>query len=85
MRNRCVVAVPSLRYAPTQSRFGRGNSILRDAGAIDIDKRVDEWRASAGRGFDPKAQPYSFDDRTRPVALRHTGEVAGTRPAGLRR
>jgi hypothetical protein len=37
-------------------------SVLRNAGAIDIGRRADEWRASGWTGFDPEAAPYSFDE-----------------------
>ena len=45
-----------------ESRADEAESILKSAGAIDIDTRVEEWRASGWTGFDPKAAPYSFDE-----------------------
>ncbi len=45
-----------------ESRSDEAADILRDAGAVDIDRRADEWRASGWKGFDPKAAPYSFDE-----------------------
>lgn len=37
-------------------------AILQNAGAVDIDRRADEWRASGWTGFDEKAAPYSFEE-----------------------
>jgi len=70
-----------------ESRSEEATSILRDAGAIDIDKRVDEWRASGWTGFDPKAQPYSYDEIERDRSRYATrANMAGTTDAaGLRR
>jgi len=69
-----------------QSRTDEATAILRDAGAIDIDKRVDEWRASGWTKFDPKAQPYSYEDIERDRTRYTTrANVSGTTDAGARR
>ena len=35
---------------------------LNDAGAVDIDERVAQWRSSGYSGYDPSAQEYSADE-----------------------
>ena len=62
-------------------------SILREAGGVDIDRRVEEWRSSGWTGFDPKAAPYSFDeierDRARYVAPQMMATTSDTAWAKL--
>jgi len=62
-----------------ESRADEAASILRDAGAVDIDRRAEEWRVSGWMGFNPKAEPYSFDEiernRSRYAAI---GTMAAT-------
>jgi hypothetical protein len=45
-----------------ESRSDEATAILREAGAVDIDKRVEQWRATGWTGFDPKAAPFSYDE-----------------------
>lgn len=35
---------------------------LLDAGAVDIDERVEQWRQQGYSGYNPDAQPYSADE-----------------------
>ena len=35
---------------------------LNDAGAVDIDERVAQWRSSGYSGYDPSAKEYSADE-----------------------
>jgi len=55
------------------SRADEATSILRSAGAIDIDRRAEEWRTSGWSGYDPKAEPFTFEEiernRTRYAAV----------------
>jgi hypothetical protein len=48
---------------------------------VDIDQRVEEWRAGGWRGFDPQAEPYSHDQtlQERERYLRQGGQQ---RPEG---
>ena len=45
-----------------ESRAERAADIMREHGAIDIDRRVERWRESGWRGYDADAQPYSRDE-----------------------
>lgn len=36
--------------------------VLADAGAIDIDRRVEQWREQGWTGYNPEAQPYTPDE-----------------------
>jgi|KBSMisStaDraftv2_1062788.scaffolds.fasta_scaffold86748_3 hypothetical protein len=45
-----------------ETRADEAESILRSAGAIDIDKRVEAWRESGWTGYDPKAKPFTFEE-----------------------
>lgn len=38
---------------------------LLDAGAVDIDERVEQWRQQGYSGYNPEAQPYSPDEIAR--------------------
>ena len=58
-------------------RADEATAILRDAGAVDIDKRVETWRADGWSGFDPTAKPYSFEE----IERNRTRYVAGEQPA----
>jgi hypothetical protein len=41
------------------------SDILDECGAIDVDERVDRWRAGGYTGFDPSAPVYSDEDARR--------------------
>jgi hypothetical protein len=43
-------------------RAERVAEIMRSRGAIDIESRVAAWRESGWTGFDPSAQPFSYED-----------------------
>jgi len=45
-----------------ESRTAEAESLLRGAGAIDIDKRVEAWRETGWTGYDPKAKPFTFEE-----------------------
>jgi len=44
------------------TRTHEAEAVLRDQGAIDITARVEQWRSSGWKGYDPKAAPYSFEE-----------------------
>ena len=56
-RGSTVVAVT----VPDQSRVEEVRSILTACGAVDIDKRTENWRQDGYSGFDPASQPYEAD------------------------
>jgi uncharacterized membrane protein len=45
-----------------ESRAERAADVMREHGAVDIERRVEEWRESGWTGWNPEAQPYSLDD-----------------------
>lgn len=45
-----------------ESREDEVTRILRDAGAIDVDRRAEEWRSAGWRGYDSSAEPYTFEE-----------------------
>jgi len=57
-----------------EARADEATSILRDAGAVDIDKRVEQWRSGGWSGFDPKAEPFTFDEIERNRTSYSAGE-----------
>jgi hypothetical protein len=49
---------------------GRAADIMNRHGAVDIGRRVEDWRQSGWSGFDERAEPYTLD---RPAAREATG------------
>lgn len=51
------------------SRVDEAESIIRRHGAFDIEDRATQWKSEGWTGYDPKAEPFSFEeierDRTR--------------------
>lgn len=45
-----------------ETRTDEASSILRNSGAIEIDKRVEVWRDTGWTGYDPKAKPFTFEE-----------------------
>ena len=45
-----------------ESRVDEATEILRDAGAVDIDHRVEEWRSTGWSGYDASAEAFSFEE-----------------------
>jgi uncharacterized membrane protein len=62
-----------------ETRAERAADIMRDHGAVDIERRVETWRQTGWSGFDPNAQPYSADDLDREHAMYGTREGGSTR------
>ena len=44
------------------SRIARATDILEDCGAIDVDERVERWKAAGYTGYDAQAQPLTRDE-----------------------
>jgi hypothetical protein len=52
-----------------ESRAEEAADIMRDRGAVDIQRRVERWREQGWERFDSTAQPYTSDDIRRDRAL----------------
>ncbi|HSC22173.1 MAG TPA: hypothetical protein VLG08_00530 [Casimicrobiaceae bacterium] len=68
------------------ARAERAAEIMRNHGAVDIERRAEKWRQSGWSGFDEKAQPYTAEDLARDEDLygeraRETGLASGA-PTG---
>ena len=44
------------------NRVDEAEAIMRRNGAFDIKDRVTQWQSTGWTGYDPKAEPYSFDE-----------------------
>jgi uncharacterized protein (TIGR02271 family) len=44
-----------------ESQAGRVRSLLENSGAIDVDRRVEQWKAAGYTGYDPMSAPYTAD------------------------
>jgi uncharacterized protein (TIGR02271 family) len=47
------------------SQIGPATEILEDCGAIDVDERVERWKASGYTGYDEQAKPLSREEIAR--------------------
>jgi len=65
-----------------ESRADEATGILRDAGAVDIDRRAEEWRSAGWSGYDPSAEPFSFEEIER-NRTRYSTRADQTGRAGL--
>jgi len=45
-----------------ESRVDEAERILRSNRAFDIDDRVVQWRSEGWTGYDPNAEPFSFEE-----------------------
>ena len=68
-------------------RAERAADIMRAHGAIDIERRAEQWRERGWTGFDEKAQPYTVTDLDRDRDLygerdRETGIASGAPTGG---
>lgn len=76
-------------------RADRAADIMREHGAIDVERRAEQWREKGWNGFNADANPYTSDDLQRdrdlygaadgPTALPQTGGVPGDRAASSTR
>jgi hypothetical protein len=69
------------------ARAERAAEIMRNHGAVDIERRAEQWRQRGWSGFDEKAQPYTAEDLAREEDLygerdRETGLASGTPTGG---
>jgi hypothetical protein len=69
------------------ARADRAADIMRSHGAIDIERRAEQWRERGWTGFDEKAQPYTAEDLDRDRDLygerdRVTGMASGASTGG---
>lgn len=69
------------------ARADRAADIMRAHGAVDIERRAEQWRERGWTGFDDKAQPYTPDDLDRDRDLyaktdRVTGIASGASTGG---
>lgn len=62
--------------------------IMREHGAVDIDRRAEQWRDDGWKGYDATAAAYTREDMqrdrlraNRSVSSEHDIDVAATRPA----
>jgi hypothetical protein len=70
------------------ARAERAAEIMRSHGAIDIERRAEQWRERGWTGFDEKAQPYTPADLDRDRDLygerdRETGIASGASTGGV--
>jgi hypothetical protein len=63
------------------ARAERAADIMRAHGAIDIERRAEQWRAHGWTGFDESAAPYTAEDIDRERAL-HAGAGRGETTGG---
>lgn len=59
-------------------RVEQARSALAAAGAVDIDKRTESWRADGYSGFDPSAQPYHPDQIAAERSRYQTSSLSGS-------
>jgi hypothetical protein len=69
------------------ARAERAADIMRSHGAVDIERRAEQWRERGWTGFDEKAQPYTVADLAREEDLygerdRETGLASGAPTGG---
>ena len=69
------------------ARAERAAEIMRNHGAVDIERRAERWRERGWTGFDEKAQPYTAADLAREEDLygerdRETGLASGASTGG---
>lgn len=60
-RGSVVVAVE----VDDESRIAQATEIFEDCGAIDVDERVEHWKASGYTGYDEQAKPLTRDEMAR--------------------
>jgi len=69
------------------ARAERAADIMRSHGAVDIERRAEQWRETGWTGFDENAQPYTRADLAREEDLygerdRETGIASGASTGG---
>jgi uncharacterized membrane protein len=61
-----------------ESRADEAAAIMRRHGAIDLEDRVEQWKSSGWKGYDPEAQPFTYEDIERDRSMYGTGRSAST-------
>jgi uncharacterized membrane protein len=65
-----------------EARAERAAEIMREHGAVDIERRVEQWREAGWTGWNPEAQPYTLDDIERDRARYSTrDDLTGVSPS----
>ena len=71
-----VLALLDEMRAELPEEFDEAERILREHGAYDIEDRVVQWRSEGWNGYNPNAEPYSFEE----VERERTRYSAGANP-----
>jgi hypothetical protein len=59
------------------ARAEEAAALLRSAGAIDIERRAEQWRGQGWQRHDPQAAPYSVEDLARERQAAHAAAGSG--------
>jgi hypothetical protein len=62
------------------SRADEAERIIRRHGAYDIEDRVLQWKSQGWAGYNPNAQPFTFEEIERDRTLWRAGGTSTTRP-----
>lgn len=62
-----------------ESRSEEVTSILKDAGAIDVQRRVEEWRSDGWKGYDAAAEPFTYEEIEHNRARYRSEDIAASR------
>jgi hypothetical protein len=60
------------------SRADEAASVMRNHGAVDIDRRVEQWKQQGWTQYDPTATPYSVDQLERERSTYSSGSLGAT-------
>lgn len=60
------------------SRADEAASVMRNHGAVDIDRRVEQWKQQGWTRHDPTATPYSVDQLERERSTYSSGSLGAT-------
>lgn len=63
-----------------ESQVDTAVRILNQNGAVDIDRRAQQWRGEGYTGYDPNAQPYTNEEAVRERARYNKGENTAAIP-----
>jgi uncharacterized protein YcfJ len=63
-----------------EARAERAAEIMREHGAVDIERRVEQWRESGWTGWNAEAQPYTVEELERDRARYSTRDDATGTP-----
>ena len=66
-----------------ETRADEASAVMRRHGAVDIESRVQQWKSTGWKGYDPEAQPFSYEDIERDRST-YRGATTGSK-ADLRR